>query len=366
MNGARMESRVVPGLGREVSVVGAGCWTIGGLATNAGTPIGWAGVDPDDAFAALVAAHQRGVTLFDTADVYGMGASERLVGRLLREADRGELVVSSKTGYFSGTAAHPYLPSQILRQFETTCENLGTDYLDLYCLHSTDFGPADRYLDQALDTLAQLRAAGRIRAVGMRAPHTFAAEWATRPGHPHAAEAARFLHLFAKVQPDILTVRHNLLSPLYRDDETDVFAFARPHGTGFMIKQALGQGLLLDADRHSARAPYPPGDHRSRDAPPGAPFLAALRQAQKELVRHFGPDRSALIRVALRYGLAADPNAAVLVGFRDPEQITVNLNALGDPLDWVDIKEIRTVMAPVRDMLSTNPTSTNEQQENSA
>ncbi|MGH3429828.1 MAG: aldo/keto reductase, partial [Mycobacteriales bacterium] len=108
-----LERRVLSGLDAEVSAIGAGCWTIGGPATNRGVPIGWDHVDPDAAYAGLVRAYELGITLYDTADVYGLGHSERLLGRLLRIADRSSVVVASKVGYFAGTACHTYHPTQI-------------------------------------------------------------------------------------------------------------------------------------------------------------------------------------------------------------------------------------------------------------
>ncbi|MGH3791420.1 MAG: aldo/keto reductase [Pseudonocardiaceae bacterium] len=108
---------------------------------------------PDAAYAGLLRAHELGVTLFDTADVYGLGQSERLLGRLLRQVNRDELIVSSKVGYFAGTARHPYDPEQMRRQFATTLDNLGTTHLDVYFLHSSDFGPDDEYLPGAVDVL---------------------------------------------------------------------------------------------------------------------------------------------------------------------------------------------------------------------
>jgi aryl-alcohol dehydrogenase-like predicted oxidoreductase len=218
--------RFLRGLDTEVSALGAGCWTIGGPAANRGVPIGWDHVDPGAAHAGLVRAHELGVTLFDTADVYGLGQSERLLGRLLRDVGRSRLVISSKVGYFAGTAAHPYRPEQMRRQFATTMDNLGTDYLDVYHLHSSDFGADEEYLAGAVTVMRELREQGMIRAVGMRAPHTFAQEWAAG-GDPRSAAITRWLHLFDQVQPDVVTVRYNLLSPLYTAQETDIFAFAR-------------------------------------------------------------------------------------------------------------------------------------------
>ena len=114
--GSLLERRVLPGLNAELSVIGAGCWTIGGPASNDGVPIGWDHVDPEAAYAGLVRAYELGATLFDTADVYGLGRSERLLGRLLRTLDRSVVVLSSKVGYFAGTAGHPYQPAQMRHQ----------------------------------------------------------------------------------------------------------------------------------------------------------------------------------------------------------------------------------------------------------
>lgn len=131
------------------------------------------------------------------------------------------MVVSSKVGYFAGTARHPYEPAQMRHQFATTLDNLGTDYLDIYYLHSSDFGERDHYLPGAVEVVNELGAQGLINAVGMRAPHVFAEEWAAGDG-PNAAQTARFLRLFRTIRPDVVTARYNLLSPLYGEGETDI------------------------------------------------------------------------------------------------------------------------------------------------
>lgn len=208
-----MPRRVLPGLNAEVSALGAGCWTIGGAATNGGVPIGWDGVNSNAAYTGLVRTHELGVSLFDTADVYGLGASERLLGRLLRDLDRATVTVASKVGYFAGTAQHGYEPAQMRHQFSSTLDNLGTDYLDIYYLHSSDFGENDRYLSGVVEFMAELKAQGLIRAVGRRAPHEFAQEWAAGRG-ARAESVARFLRLCTAIRPDVVTARYNLLSPM--------------------------------------------------------------------------------------------------------------------------------------------------------
>ncbi|MEC3995129.1 aldo/keto reductase [Actinacidiphila sp. DG2A-62] len=354
-----MDMRHLPGLDRDVSAIGAGCWTIGGSATNRGVPIGWAGVDEGRAFEGLGRAFDLGITLYDTADVYGMGQSERLVGRLLRQIDRKRVVVCSKVGFFAGTAVHPYEHRQILRQFETTTENLGTGYLDVYFLHSPDFGPGDRYLDQAVETVGGLRAEARVRAVGMRAPHEFTEQWAADPHHPHGPRIARWLELFDRIRPDVLAVRHSTLSPLYGPQETDIFRFARRHGVGVLMKQVLGQGLLTGAYDPRRPPAFPPGDHRRGDPRFAVDVLDALHAALSELQRQLGPDCS-LTRAAVQYALQADPDAVALLGFRDADQITETVTAAERSLTSGDLHAIRQLMEPVREMLFPVPSHTYE------
>lgn len=340
-----LERRVLPGLEGEVSALGAGCWTIGGPAANNGVPIGWDDVDPDDAYAGLVCSLELGVTLFDTADVYGMGRSERLLGRLLDTVDRSTVVVSSKVGYFAGTGPHPYHPAQVRHQFATTLRNLGTDHLDVYFLHSSDFGEDDQYLPGTVELLHDWCEQGLVRAIGMRAPHTFAEEWADGDGSV-AADAARFLHLFQAIQPDVLTARYNLLSPLYAEGETDIFAFARRHGVGVLIKQALGQGLLLGSHRPDAPPTFSASDHRAADPRFSPQALTQLVARLAPIRDRFGGSPAELARVALRYALQHAPDAAVLAGFRNAAQIHTNLTCLGDPLSDEEIAEIRAALHP--------------------
>lgn len=284
------------------------------------------------------------VTLFDTADVYGLGRSERLLGRLVRDVGRDGLVLSSKVGYFAGTARHPYKPEQIRRQFETTLDNLGTDHLDLYFLHSTDFGPADEYLPGAVAALRELREQGMIQAIGLRAPHTFALEWAGGTG-PRGAATARWVHLFDQVRPDVMTVRYNLLSPRYPAQETDIFTFARHHQVGVLIKQALAQGLIL-RDPNSSPGWFSPADHRSRDPDFQPAALAELNQRLAPLRGRFGTSPAALARIAIGYALQHAPDAAMLVGFRDADQITTTLTSLDDPLHPDEVVEITALLHP--------------------
>lgn len=337
--------RILPGLGTTVSTIGAGCWALGGPATNHGVPIGWDGIDDDSAYRALVTAHELGITLYDTADVYGLGRSERLLGRLLTEVSRDDLVICSKAGYFTGTGSHPYQPRQLRHQLATSLDNLNTDHLDIYQAHSTDFGPDDRYLASTAELLDEFRAQGAVRAVAMRAPHEFAEHWTHEPGQRGAA-TRRWLTLFDKIRPTVLTVRYNMLSPIHTDSEIDIFAFARRHQVGVLIKQALGQGLLVQNLDAAARRMFSAGDHRSADPWFSPSNIQQLKQRLAPLRAQFGHTTSDMARIAVRYALHHEPDAAVLIGFRNAAHITTVIQSLGDPLTNTEIADIRAALHP--------------------
>lgn len=349
--------RKVAGLPIPVPAIGAGCWTIGGRAANNGVPIGWDDVDPDGAYAAVVKAYELGVRLFDTADVYGLGRSERILGRLIKEVGRDGLVISSKVGYFAGTARHPYQLSQLQSQIDATIHNLNDTLPDVYFLHSNDFGPEDEYLADAVEFMHGLKADQIVGATGMRAPHDFAVQWASPGGSRWNQQAHRFLHLFHTIRPDVVTVRHNLLSHQYLPGETDVFTFARQHGVGVLIKQALGQGTLLRTHHPGRMRPFSEEDHRRTDPMFRPEILEQINNCMGPIVERFGHTIPDLTRIALRYALQHDPDAAVLVGFRDQRQITTNLICLGQPLTDEEITFIRDALAPARATLHalTNP-----------
>lgn len=313
---------VLPG-GTRVARLGIGCWPIGGAAENLGMPMGWSTADDGEARRGLERAFELGANLFDTADVYGLGHSERLLGGFLRTIPRERVAVTSKVGYFAGTAAHAYEPGHMRRQLEQTLDNLGTSYLDVYALHNANFGPDDRHLPAAADAMRTFQREGLIRAVGMRGPHRYAPERLAAPPGEREDKHERFRRQFALVRPEVLAVRDNLLTPPSATGGTR--AWAAEHSVTVLVNKPLGQGLLTG--KHSPGAPprFGTGDHRLRKAWFKAPALAVL-DGHLALVRErFGPDDAGLVWAALRYLLQRWEGAAVLAGFTTAAQVEQNL-----------------------------------------
>jgi methylglyoxal reductase len=343
-----MEHRRLGSSGLEVSALGVGCWGIGGPAVNLGLPMGWSTADDDASLRGLARAFELGATLFDTADVYGLGHSERLLGRFLRQVRREAVVLTSKVGYFRGTAPNAYQPPHLRHQLEQTLDNLGTDYLDVYLLHNFDFGPNDAYLPAAIEQLRSFQASGLVRAVGMRGPHRLATERLATPKAERADKHARYQEVFALVRPEVLAVRCNLLTP---DGPEDIFAFAARHGTGVLINKPLAQGLLTGKYDPARRPIFGPGDHRLRKRWFTRQALSVVHEGLAPLRQRFGERPQDLVRVALRYCLQRADNAAVLVGFTTPEQVEMNLTCLGAPLTDDEVAFVRVKMALLRERL---------------
>lgn len=333
--------------GLAVYPVGVGCWAIGGPDYNLGLPMGWSTADEAASLHGLETAYELGANLFDTADVYGHGRSERLLGRLVRQVPRDRLVLSSKTGYFAGTAAHPYLPSAMRRQLETTLENLQTDHLDIYFLHNSEFGPGDQYLDGALTQMRAFQDQGLIRAIGMRGPHRFATDRLTIPRQEREDKYARFRRLFALIRPGYLAVRFNALTPPGRDD---IFTFAAARGASVLINKPLAQGLLTGKYDPARPPAFGTGDHRQRKAWFTPHALRIIHDGLRPLRDRFGPSPADLAPVMIAYCLHQSDSAAVLAGFTTPGQVATNL-ALARALTIDDLAFIRQTAGRIQQRL---------------
>jgi aryl-alcohol dehydrogenase-like predicted oxidoreductase len=152
----------------QVPALGAGTWALGGPWEFAGVPAGWGEVDDEVSIAAIRAAYEGGVRLFDTADAYGCGHAERVLGKAVASF-RDDVVIATKVGLLFNEATRSgngidVRPPYLRRACEASLDRLGTDHIDLYQLH-----PGEVTADQApavVEVFDQLAAAGKIRSYG--------------------------------------------------------------------------------------------------------------------------------------------------------------------------------------------------------
>ena len=319
-----MRTRVLGASGITVSEVGLGCWAIGGPSWRGGEPVGWSGADDEQSLAGLRRAVELGVTYLDTADVYGDGHSESLIGRLLTEIPREHVVIGSKVGWFKGTAPHPMEPLHVRHQLEQSLANLGTDHLDIFYFHHADFGPDDRYLEPAAEAMRGFQREGKVRAIGQSA-YGF----------------ADFQRVCPVVRPSVVQFGYSALGSAFDDPETDIFGWAEGQGYGMVLFSPLAQGLLLDKFDPENPPRFGEGDIRASGTTFDRENLASLRKRLAPIKARFGSTPRDLARVALQYALGQSANACVIPGFKNPAQVEINVAGAGSPLSKDDLDFVR-------------------------
>jgi aryl-alcohol dehydrogenase-like predicted oxidoreductase len=290
----------------KVSRIAYGAWELGGE---------WGSFDENAAIATIRHARERGITLFDTAQAYGFGASERMLGQALRDdldRHREELVIATKGGLrMTDRGLVRDSSGAWLRQgVEDSLRALGVDYIDLYQVHWPDPNVS---LAETAGALEELVREGKIRHVGV--------------SNFDVAELAEF----ARTRPvETLQPPYSLFS---RDIETEVLPYARTHDIGVLVYGPLAHGLLTGTMDEATT--FTPDDWRSANPSfQGETFhrnLYRVRDLQRFASQELGTSVSQL---ALAWTLANPAVHAAIVGAQQPwhidEAVTASELHLGD------------------------------------
>jgi aryl-alcohol dehydrogenase-like predicted oxidoreductase len=324
----RMRYRELGKSGIKVSEISLGCWTMGGLNWVNGSANGWANVDEVEVARAIDFALERGVNHFDNADVYGNGRAERMLARILGPRS-SRLVIASKVGHLPGSAEHAYEPAHIRHQCEQSLVNLKRDVIDVYYFHHGDFGPGDRYLDDAVAVMHKLRDEGKIRLIGQS-----------------AYSSDDFARVVPKVRPDVLQSWAHAMDTRFIDPGTVVRRLLDERSMSFVAFSPLAQGLLLGKYRPGSKVSFEEGDHRRTNSQFAEANLERVAPKIERLKERFGKEPKALSRAALQYLLAYPCVGCVIPGFRDLAQVEMNLAGADEPLTEQDVAY---VLEAVRD-----------------
>jgi aryl-alcohol dehydrogenase-like predicted oxidoreductase len=303
-----METRRLGRTGRDVGVVGLGAWQLGG---------DWGSVDESDALAVLRTAVEGGVTFIDTADVYGDGRSERLVGQVLKETvlnGSGSLTVATKMGRRVEQLPSNYTPEAFRAWNDRSRTNLGVDTIDLVQLHCP---PTPVYTtDAVFDALDDLVSEGRIASYGVSVETC--AEALTAIARPNVASVQIILNAFR-------------LRPL-----DEVLPAAREAGVGIIARVPLASGLL--SGKYDESTVFGADDHRTYNRHgeafdvgetfSGVPFEVGVRAA-REVAEISGDAPTAAF--ALRWVIDQPGVTTVIPGARTVAQVRGNIAAADLP-----------------------------------
>jgi aryl-alcohol dehydrogenase-like predicted oxidoreductase len=318
--------------GVQVSALGLGCWAIGGPWEFNGQPAGWGEVDDDESIRAIRRALDLGVTLFDTADVYGCGHSERVLGRALT-GRRDDVVIVTKVGNLfdeqTRTAGGSDVsPAYLRRACEASLRRLDTDRIDVYLIHAGIAGP--EAVPAVVEVLEELVAAGMVRWYGSSMSDP-AIVRAMAEG-PHMVAAEHELNVLR--------------------GELDALDVAEELGLASLNRTPLAMGLLSGRYRPDA---LPGSDDVRRNSSWQDFFdegggmerwLERIAEVRAELTA----DGRSLVQGALGWIWGHSPATLPLPGFRTVAQVEENVGAAErGPLPAEQMERIRAILGePLR------------------
>jgi len=296
------------------------------------------GVERAQAVACVHVALDKGITLFDTANQYGAGEAERVLGEGLRTApqSRDKYLIATKVFNPVGDESGKGLSAgQIAHQLDRSLERLGIDYIDLYQCHRYD---KETPLDETLEALDRAVKSGKVRSIGL-------SEWPVDKINA-AAESAR-AHGWTP-----MTSSQPQYSMLWRKPEAAVFAACVNHGLGNIVYSPLAQGVLTG--KYKPGQPPPEG---SRAANPemnitmetnGRHFRSDFLLAAVAKLKPIADDLGlTMTQLALAWVLRRPEVSSAIVGASRPEQIAASVAGSGITLPYEAILRIDAVLSPV-------------------
>jgi aryl-alcohol dehydrogenase-like predicted oxidoreductase len=300
----------------EVSAIGLGCM---GMSEFYGPS------DETEAIATIHRALELGVTLLDTADMYGPFTNETLVGRALR-GRRDRAVIATKCGIVRDASnrtirAIDGSPAYITMACEGSLKRLGVDHVDLYQLHRVD---PKVPIEDSVGAMAELVRSGRTRAIGLS------------EAGPQTLRRAASVHPIASLQTEY--------SLLTRDAEAEVIPTCRALGIGFLAYSPLGRGLLTG--RFRSRADFTPDDYRQFTPR----FAEGAFEANLKLVERVADiareKRCTPAQLALAWLLAKGSDIVPIPGTKSRARLEENAGAASITLSADDVARLEAALPP--------------------
>ncbi len=317
-----LKTRPLGRAGFDVPVLTFGCWQAGGSE--------WSDTNDDDSLAAMRAAFEAGITFFDTAEVYGDGHSEELVGRFLKEAGKDSLRVATKVG--AGNLAK----DKVKEACHNSLQRLGLDSVDLYQIH----WPAGTWdspivpIEETMAALVELQSEGKIKAIGV-----------SNFGTQQIKEAQAFGRIDSLQPPYSL-----FFQPFVQNGTLD---YCAQNNIGVIPYSPLAQGLVsgkftLDNRPTDNRA----GNHLFKDPTYGLALDAV--EKMKSIAQKYD---ATTLQVALAWLIAQPGVTSPIVGARTPQQIQGAVKGGQIELKPADVEAISALAKPVLESLSEDKTN---------
>ena len=313
-----MEFRELGKTGIRISEVGLGCWPIGGASFRGGSPTGWSGVDVMESIETVRRSWEQSVTFYDTADAYGRGKSEVLVGMGLYE-NKNEAVICTKVGMSLAAPGQDFSEPYILGALDASLTRLERDYVDLYLLHGP---PLEGMTDALFGLMKDLKGSGKIRAWGVSISPVETSDRVVEEGLRAMEGGAEAIQLVYNI--------------LQQKEGDALFPVAMEKGVGMIARVPLASGWLTG--KYNAQTAFPADDLRSRRYTPERVRETAELVAKLDFLLE---EADSMVEAALRFVLSNPAVSTVIPGAKTPAQLRGIVNAAGMTLSRNSLDRIR-------------------------
>jgi len=307
--------------GVNVSRISLGTWSYGGPnMAGKNQPVGWGGQTDKDSKNALRKAYASGIDHWDTADVYGDGHSEKVIGSMWNEIPRRDIFVATKVGWDMGPYSHWYHPEHMRTNMDRSLKNLNTNCVDLMYLHHCNFGKQEEYFDDAIDVIKRFQEEGKTRFIGL-------SDWFLD----------KIMNYIDRVDPDIIQPYRNVMDDTY--DSSGLKDYVDTHNVGICFFSPIKHGLLTG--KYTRPATFERGDFRTTVKDFANQSMIDKMQTNKTKLENQFSDHPQPVMHGLVDALLTDaPTGCVLLGQRNEDQVKVAAQ-LGEPLSNEDAKWVQ-------------------------
>ena len=306
----------------SVSAISLGTWAFGGENKIGKKSIGWANQTDSDSRSVLIKAWEKDINHWDTADVYGEGHSERVIGSIWGDIPRKTIFLATKVGWDMGPFSHWYHPKHMKNKIEESLTNLKTDYIDLLYLHHCNFGKQDEYFDDAVEVLKSFQSQGKIRFTGL-------SDWSNE----------RIVKYLDACNPDVIQPYRNIMDNTY--EESGLKNIVNKNNLGVCFFSPLKHGLLTG--KYKTTAVFKDGDHRSgikdfQNKNKIKKIMLNCEKLEKKFLHHENPIMHGIVN-ALFFD---SPTGCVLLGQRNIKQVET-ASSLGEILSEEDTNWVKSL-----------------------
>ena len=305
-----------------VSAISLGTWAFGGENKIGKKSVGWANQSDRDSRSVLIKAWEKNINHWDTADVYGEGHSERIIGSMWEDIPRNSIFLATKVGWDMGPFSHWYHPKHMKNKIEESLTNLKTDYIDLLYLHHCNFGKHDEYFDDAVEVLKSFQSQGKIRFIGL-------SDWSNE----------RIVKYLDACNPDVIQPYRNIMDNTY--EESGLKNIVNKNNLGVCFFSPLKHGLLTG--KYKTTAVFKDGDHRSgikdfQNKNKIKKIMLNCEKLEKKFLHHENPIMHGIVN-ALFFD---SPTGCVLLGQRNIKQVET-ASSLGEILSEEDTNWVKSL-----------------------